>query len=144
MSTTVHRKLFLIWTKITEIPSFLSAMNHCNCWRWKMLIQVGPVSSAWEIYWTYGNAIGGAARANSTSISFGATIKLKYFLSTKFRRYRSGEISCCRQWHSFERLIALSFFTITQIRRRKWFISWFFCSTTTTNRSRKAFSMSWW
>lgn len=100
-----------------------SAMNHCICWRWKMSKKIRMASSVWAIYWIYGSAIGPAAKRNSMNTSFGLTIILKYFLNFKFQRFHFKVISYCRQWHSFEHLIAILFFIITQIRRWKWFIS---------------------
>lgn len=100
-----------------------SAMNHCICWRWKMPKKIRMASSVWAIYWIYGSATGVAERRNSTSISFGLTIILKYFPNFKFHRFPFKVISYCRRWLSFGRSRALLFFIITQILLWKWFIS---------------------
>lgn len=119
-----------------------SAMNHCNCWRWKIPKKIQTVSSAWAIYWKSGSAIGAAARRNSTSTSSGRTITSKFSRNFKCHRCHSRAISYCRRWHSSGPSTALSSSFITPIRRQRWFISWYVCSTTRHSQSPKAFSTS--
>lgn len=141
----------------SSLPSSLSlygkksAMNHCNCWRLKNLKNRPEKQSNVSVrHSQYGNAIGVDVETNSMSTLFVLTTTLKCSSNCKSHQCHFSAISCCQRWHSFELLTATSFFTITRVQPRKWFIFSSFASTMTTmvaltiGQSPRRSYMNWW